>query len=241
VGTTAIEFEREPFLKDVVRTIRKRAWIIVLVAAIFVGAAAGFTLLQPPSYEASARLLVGQNPAEGSNAQAALGSEIMGLQQATQTVALAVDSDPVAEGAAEELNLATDPRALLGNLEVEQMEATQFLELRYADSDPERAQKVANTIADVAAKRVSESAAGASGIRTTVWQYAPTPENPVTPGPLRNGLLALGLGLMLGVGLSFLLEYLDDSWHSPEEVERISGVPNFGVISQFAMSAKRGG
>jgi capsular exopolysaccharide synthesis family protein len=35
---------------------------------------------------------------------------------------------------------------------------------------------------------------------------------------------------MLGIGLAFIMEYLDDSWRSPDEVERISGVPAFGVI-----------
>lgn len=55
----------------------------------------------------------------------------------------------------------------------------------------------------------------------------------MSPDPVRNGALALVLGLMLGVGLAFLLEYLDDSWRSPEEVEQVSGVPTFGVIPEF--------
>jgi hypothetical protein len=38
---------------------------------------------------------------------------------------------------------------------------------------------------------------------------------------------------MLGIGLAFLLEYWDDDWRSPEEVEQISGVPTFGVIPLF--------
>ncbi|MEW6638555.1 MAG: hypothetical protein AB1425_17275, partial [Actinomycetota bacterium] len=62
---------------------------------------------------------------------------------------------------------------------------------------------------------------------------AAVPEDPVSPNPVRNGLLALLLGLMLGVGLAFLLEYLDDTWRSPEELELVSGVPNFGVIPEF--------
>jgi capsular polysaccharide biosynthesis protein len=59
------------------------------------------------------------------------------------------------------------------------------------------------------------------------------PDEPVSPNPVRNGILALALGLMLGVGLAFLLEYLDDSWRSPEEVEHITGVPTFGTIPEY--------
>ncbi len=65
----------------------------------------------------------------------------------------------------------------------------------------------------------------------------------MSPNPVRNGLLALAIGLMFGVGLAFLLEYLDDSWQSPEEVEQVSGVPTFGIISEFKMpkGQKKGG
>jgi capsular polysaccharide biosynthesis protein len=55
----------------------------------------------------------------------------------------------------------------------------------------------------------------------------------VSPKPLRNGLLALVLGLMLGTGMAFLLEYLDHSWRSPEEAEQITGVPTVGIIPEF--------
>jgi capsular polysaccharide biosynthesis protein len=66
-----------------------------------------------------------------------------------------------------------------------------------------------------------------------VWEYATVPGAPESPDPLRNGLVALALGLLLGMGLAFLLEYLDDSWRSPEEVEQASGIPMFGVIPKF--------
>lgn len=222
--------------KDVLLIVRKRAWVVALVSVVLVGAAVGFGLAQPPSYEASARLLVGQKPVE--DRPTSLGSDIQGLQQATQTVAVAVASRPVAEGVVDDLGLGSKPEALLGSLEVEQMQATQFIQLTYSDPDPDRARAVVNAVGDVAAKRISDSSAGASGIEASVWEYAADPGAPVGPDPLRLGLLALGLGLMLGTGLTFLLEYLDDGWRSPEEVEAISGVPNFGVVPDFAGARK---
>ena len=110
----------------------------------------------------------------------------------------------------------------------------------YSDTDPERAREVVNTVARTASDRISDSGAGASGIEASVWEYASVPEAPAGLDPLRIGMLALGLGLMLGVGLTFLLEYLDDSISSPEEVEVVSGVPNFGTVPEFATSARKG-
>jgi capsular polysaccharide biosynthesis protein len=45
------------------------------------------------------------------------------------------------------------------------------------------------------------------------------------------------------VGLAFLLEYLDDYWRSPREVEQVSGVPTLGIVPEFkvAKSVKRKG
>lgn len=58
---------------------------------------------------------------------------------------------------------------------------------------------------------------------------------PVRPRPLRNGMLGLILGGMLGVGLAFLMEQLDDSIKTSEDIERlIPEVPLLGSIPDMA-------
>ncbi|HEX2119264.1 MAG TPA: polysaccharide biosynthesis tyrosine autokinase [Acidimicrobiales bacterium] len=60
---------------------------------------------------------------------------------------------------------------------------------------------------------------------------ASVPTNPVSPQPVRSGLIALTLGLILGVGVAFLREFLDDSIKSKDEFERVApGVPVLGLI-----------
>ena len=49
---------------------------------------------------------------------------------------------------------------------------------------------------------------------------AEEPTTPVKPTPIRDGALALVLGLLLGVGLAFLAEYLDDTVNTSEDVVR---------------------
>jgi uncharacterized protein involved in exopolysaccharide biosynthesis len=64
---------------------------------------------------------------------------------------------------------------------------------------------VANTVGDVLSQRVSEADARGSGMTATLWERAMVPEEPTSPNPLRNGLLALVSGLMLCLGLAFAL------------------------------------
>ena len=60
---------------------------------------------------------------------------------------------------------------------------------------------------------------------------AKTPTDPVEPTPLRTGALALVVGLMLGLGAAFLVDHLDDSVNSPEDLERTAGgLPVLSVV-----------
>ncbi|HJV08456.1 MAG TPA: Wzz/FepE/Etk N-terminal domain-containing protein, partial [Acidimicrobiales bacterium] len=64
---------------------------------------------------------------------------------------------------------------------------------------------------------------------------ASTPADPFAPTPQRNALLAVVLGLRFGIGLAFLVEYLDDSIKAKEDLERaVPGVGVIGLIPQVA-------
>jgi len=47
-------------VEDVAKIIRGRLWVVILVPPVMAGTAAGFSVLQPPVYEASATMLVGK-------------------------------------------------------------------------------------------------------------------------------------------------------------------------------------
>lgn len=64
-----------------------------------------------------------------------------------------------------------------------------------------------------------------------VAEKATPPTEPFAPTPLRNAVLAGILALLVGIGLAFLLDRLDDKLHDPGDVDRVAGgVPAIGVI-----------
>jgi len=69
---------------------------------------------------------------------------------------------------------------------------------------------------------------------------ASTPEIPIRPRTLMNTVLASVVGLMLVVGFVFLVEHLDDTLKTPDEVERILGVPVLGFIAEMQYKGKDG-
>lgn len=223
-----------PYLLEVLSTIRRRWWLVLLVALLFTGAAVGFDLWRTPVYEASATLLVDQEPVQPDQQAASSSSpsdpkpstpepapkKQATPEQATKTMVEALPSRPVASEVIETHGLQTTPGELIRNLNVKQSRNTQFIQLTYKDTDPERARDVANSLGAVASSQISDAGgASTSNIKTIVWEYAEIPQTPVSPRPVRDGLLAAGMGIMLGVGLALLLGYLDASRRLPKEAK----------------------
>ena len=66
-----------------------------------------------------------------------------------------------------------------------------------------------------------------------VAEPAELPRYPVKPRISLNTLLASVVGCMLAVGTAFLIEYLDDTIKTSEDVSRILGLTTLGAITRF--------
>lgn len=62
---------------------------------------------------------------------------------------------------------------------------------------------------------------------------AMVPEIPVKPNKMLNMAIAFVAGLMVSVGLAFLLNYLDNTVKSPKDVEEIFGLPVLGQVPYY--------
>lgn len=67
---------------------------------------------------------------------------------------------------------------------------------------------------------------------------AVAPDAPIRPRPLLNSLLAAAIGLLLAAGFAFLIEYLDDTLKTPEDIERVLGLSVIGYIAKMDYPVK---
>jgi succinoglycan biosynthesis transport protein ExoP len=65
------------------------------------------------------------------------------------------------------------------------------------------------------------------------------PTEPVSPDYVRSGILALAVGLLLGVGVAFLAERLDDGLRGRQDLEARLGAPVLAVIPRVATWRRR--
>ncbi len=67
---------------------------------------------------------------------------------------------------------------------------------------------------------------------------AELPLYPVSPRTLQNTLLGLAVGVMLAAGIAFLIEYLDDSLKSSDDVSRVLELSTIGNVARFPKGTK---
>src|SRR3569832_927091 len=85
-------------------------------------------------------------------------------------------------------------------------------------------------------QREVQIAQGDKGSEVRIENYSRVPRSPVGPPRLRNVMIAIVLSLVAGIGLAFLLDFLDDTVKSLDDIDRYIHLPALAMIP-----ASRGG
>ena len=117
-----------PELRDYLRVLRERAWIIILAVLVVVGATLAFSYRATPQYRASATLVYQTNTLD----RALFGAQVFAdtnQPRDVETGAELVKITPVAEAVKEQLGSARSPGALLSMVNVEPSTSTNVLRI----------------------------------------------------------------------------------------------------------------
>jgi capsular exopolysaccharide synthesis family protein len=74
-----------------------------------------------------------------------------------------------------------------------------------------------------------------------IAQAATPPTSPSSPKTSRNTVLGAVLGLILGIGVAFLLERFDRRIREPKDLEAVYGLPLLGVVPESAVLSRSAG
>lgn len=121
---------------------------------------------------------------------------------------------------------------LIGKVSVSSVNETQVMSISVRDDSYAQAAKIANAIAIVFQKSVPELM---KVDNVSVLDQADPKEHhgQVSPNPNMNIAVTFMLALMLGVGITFLLDYLDDTIKTEEDIEALLQVPVLSSIPKF--------
>ena len=229
-----MQYENEMTLEEIFKALRKRWLLIVSVTFMFLMAGSILVLFFSPQsqYEASTTVLVDYRGGEG---EVLSQNDINLSQKLVLTYTEIIQSLTILNPVIDELDLDLTAAELLDQISVSQVNGTEIMKISVKDNDPILARDIANTLADVFSKEIFDIMKVDS---TSVLDEAVLPTTPLSQNKATKIAIAGILGLMVSVGLVFLMEYLDRSIKTPDEAESILGVPVLGVIPKSKVERK---
>ncbi|MBO0961030.1 capsular biosynthesis protein [Neobacillus sp. MM2021_6] len=215
-------------LKELLQTLRKRIRLIVsitFIAVLISGIVSYFFLT--PIYQASTQLLVNQSKNEQSAVQY---NEVQTNLQLINTYNVIIKSPAILELVIKDLNLDMTASELNGKITVGNETNSQVVNLSVQDTSAARAAKIADKTAEVFQKEIVKIMS-VNNVSILAKAEVGEHSSPIKPQPLLNVAIALVVGLMVGVGAAFLLEYFDNTVKNEEDIEKLIGVPVLGTIA----------
>ena len=223
-------------LKEVLRMLRKRVGLILILTALAVIAAGVMSyFVMPPIYQASTQLLVNKTQSEQPLYSP---GEVQTNLQLINSYNVIMKSPAILDQVIDELGIDLTVAELNEKMTVSSEEDSQVVNLTVQDTNPQMAADIANATAKVFQEKIFTLM---NIDNVNILSKAKVEENPapIKPKPLLNMALALVIGLMLGIGIAFLLEYLDNTIKSEQDIERLLQVPVLGVVAVFDHTNKK--
>lgn len=269
-------------LRDWLRVLRERAWLILFCVLVSVVAATAYSNLRDPVYAATSRLLLEE---ESTNAYfTSDANQFVDPARRAATNLELVSLPALGTRVVRELSLPYSPETLVKKVKAESQGDSNLISVTVEDNDPRMAARIANTLAteyvafrqeadrrrfgkalalvqaQIARRQASNSPDPAElkalnnqaeqlqllvSVQTggaEPIQSARPPSEPIRPKKVRNALLGLIFGLLVGVTLATLRDRLDRRLKTPDDIRElmpevpiIASVPRLGSTPRGRM------
>jgi len=212
-------------IEDIVDTLKKRWRMIVAIttiAVIFSGIMSFFII--SPEYQVTTKLFIGKDNSKDVKTS---DNDILMYQKLLKTYAEVITTNNLVEKAIDKDGLNITSGEVLGGLTVTPRTDTQILEINYTSDDKFLAKDIIDSITNEFIQSSTELIPNGD---VKIIESAKIPGQPVGPNKKKNIAIAFLLGLMISVGLSFLIEFMDNTLKTKAQLERLLELPVIGAI-----------
>lgn len=216
-------------LKEIFYIIKKHFLLITIITlfATLISAVVSYFVIKP-TYKANISVLINKQDTTSTNANTSTQyNDLLLYKASVKTYTVLATSRTVAEDVIKKLNLDISVNSLIPMISATSSADTEFITLTVKSEDPKLAVNVANQLAK-SLKDVSKTVKNQDLVNLVDEAVFPT--SPDSPKPPLNMAIAFFLGLMISTGLVFLLEHLDNTIKSPEDIEKYLELSVIGSI-----------
>ena len=212
-------------ISEIIDAVKKRWKIIALttlLATVVSGIFSFFVI--SPTYEASTKIFIGK---EGAESEGYNSSDVSMYQNLIKTYSELIKTKDLVNKAIDNSEYDLSVNSVLNGITVNTLTGTQILQISYQSKSPSVAKNILESITNEFITKAEELVPNGN---VKILESVELPKNPVAPNKIMNIAIAFILGMMVGFGIVFLLEYLDNTYKNKEQLEKDLDIPVLGVI-----------
>lgn len=221
--------EEEYDISELLNVLKKNIVMIISLGLVGLILASVYTLfIVTPQYDASTQLLVNEKNSEGSTIEA---TDITKNLQMISTYTELIKGPAILNGVQEVLKTDLTTNQLADKISITSPEGALVFLVTVTDSDPYKAAEIANAVAETFQNEIGTIMNSIDNVAIT---YKAVPNvNPISPNTPLNLVIGLLLGSVIGVGISFVKEFMDKTIKDAATVYQLSNWNNLGEIHEM--------
>lgn len=218
--------EEEISLSELFATLKRHIGQIIvwtLLGLVITGVYTFFFVT--PQYQSTSKIVVNQT---GVTGQAITNTDIQTNLNLINTYQSIIKEPIILEEVITRTDSSLSLKELSDKITTQTQDNSLVFGVTVTDSDPYVAAELANATSEVFQDTIGDILEVES---VTILSQALPNENPVSPNTVLNLAIGLILGLMVGVGLAFLAEFMDNTVKDTKFIEENIGWTNLGSVS----------
>ncbi len=211
-------------LKDYLRILRRRGWIMILVAVLTAATAFGVSQLQTPEYKSSIQVFV--------RPEAIDNGTLLAVTQILRGFVSYIDSRIFAQRVINALGVDMLPEKLINNVTIASITENYIIQIDVVDTNGEQANRIANEWANqFVLWRNQDNANQLKQYRVDANIVQDAAYVKFRPQTILNTAAGGIIGLMVGALIVFFLESIESNiLRAPDDVERALGITVLAAI-----------
>lgn len=219
--------EEEISLVELFGIIKKRLGLIINLTLTGLLIVSFYTFfVATPEYSSTTQLLVNRSQQTDMIQRSDIDTNV----QLINTYKDIIKGPVILDEVREDLNLSQSHGALSNQITIANEANSQVFSIRVTDINPHNAATIANTTASVFKENLNEIM---NVDNVTVISAAEANLNPISPNHTLNLAIGVVLGGMIGVGLAFLLEFMDNTIKDERFIVEELGWTSLGRIAEM--------
>lgn len=215
-------------LKDMFSYFKSKISIIILFIVVvgIIGCLYGL-FIQKPVYKSSTSIVL---ISESQTGATLTYNDVSLNQNLVSTYSEIIKSRRVLNQVIDNLSLDYSYSNLSNNVEVSSVTGTQIIKISVSDRNNKTAMKIADEIAKVFAKEIPELY---NISNVNILDYAEAASNAYNVNFIKQSIIYLLVGLVLGLGITFVMYYFDRSVKNISQVEEKIKLPVLATVREY--------